>query len=253
MNSAIIELRRKWELGQKIDEGGFGRIHETTNEDGSPAVIKLIPKVPKAARELLFEPISGLPNIVPVIDSGEWEGYYVLVMPRAEKSLRQYLNEFGSKLPLGEAIQILLDVAEALASLQQDVVHRDLKPENILLYQNHWCLADFGIARYAEATTAPDTHKRAFSYPYAAPEQWKVERATSATDVYAFGIIAFELLQGQRPFSGPAPWDYQDQHLNRPSPPLAGCPPSIAALVTECLYKPSRARPVEPHYLVSEH
>src|SRR5258708_40144833 len=103
---------------------------------------------------------------------------------------------------MNEAVNILLDVAEALASLEKDVVHRDLKPENILFYQGHWCLADFGIARYAEATTSPDTHKYSFTPPYAAPEQWRFERATPATDVYAFGVTAFELLQGHRPFRG---------------------------------------------------
>jgi eukaryotic-like serine/threonine-protein kinase len=241
-----IELKCSWELGQEIGRGGFGRVHEAEGEDNKQAVIKLIPKMPDAARELLFEPIAGFTNVIPVIDTGEWQNYYVLVMPRAEKSLRQRLNESGEKLSLEETIQILLDVADALASLQGNVVHRDLKPENILLYQHHWCLADFGIARYAEATTAPDTHKYTLSIPYAAPEQWKHERATSASDVYAFGIMAFELLQGLRPFQGP---DFREQHLKHVPPHLTSCPPAIASLVTECLYKAPQARPTPANIL----
>ncbi|MCZ7573944.1 MAG: serine/threonine protein kinase [Ardenticatenaceae bacterium] len=249
MASETIELRRKWWLGTEITKGGFGRIYEAEAEDGSQAVVKLVPKAPGASRELLFEPVSGLPNIIPIIDSGEWQDYYVLVMPRAEKSLRQHLNEAGGKLATDEAVRVLLDVAEALASLQQGVVHRDLKPENVLLYESRWCLADFGIARYAEATTAPDTQKYALTAPYAAPEQWRAERATPATDVYAFGVMAFELLQGHRPFPGPSPWDYREQHLNQAPPRLAGCSPSIASLVTECLYKAPQARPTPANIL----
>lgn len=241
-----IELQCKWNIGPEITKGGFGRIYEAKDEKGLQAVIKLVPKAPGASRELLFEPVSVHPNIIPILDSGEWGDYYVLVMPRAKKSLRQYLDETGGKLTTNESLGILIDVAEALAGLQQDVVHRDLKPENILLYQGHWCLADFGIARYAEATTAPDTHKYAFTAPYAAPEQWRFEHATPATDVYAFGIAAFELLQGHRPFPGP---DYREQHLNQTPPSPVGCSPSIATLVTECLYKAPQARPTPANIL----
>ena len=238
IDSETIELRRKWNIGPEITKGGFGRIYDAKDEDGLQAVIKLVPKAPGASRELLFEPISGYPNIIPILDYGEWGDYYILVMPLAEKSLRQYLSETGGKLTTDKSLGILIDVAEALAGLQRDVVHRDLKPDNILLYQDHWCLADFGIARYAEATTAPDTHKYACTAPYAAPEQWRGERATPATDVYAFGVTAFELLQDHRPFPGPDRSDYREQHLSQAPPSLMGCSPSIATLVTECLYKP---------------
>src|SRR6266700_3116885 len=126
-----IELQRKWNLGSEIANGGFGRIYEAQDENGSQAVIKLVPKAPGASRELLFEPISGYPNIIPILDYGEWGDYYVLVMPLAEKSLRQYLSETGGKLTTDKSLGILIDVAEALAGLQRDVVHRDLKPDNI--------------------------------------------------------------------------------------------------------------------------
>lgn len=244
-----INLNRQWQIGDTLGSGGFGRVYEAQADDGSPAVVKLVPKEPGATRELLFEPISGLPHIIPILDSGEWGDFYALVMPRAEKSLRQHLEDAGGKLSVDETVVVLLDIAEALAALQQGVVHRDLKPENVLLYQGHWCLADFGIARYAEATTAPDTRKYMMTYAYAAPEQWKAERATSATDVYAFGVMAFELLQGHRPFPGPDDSDFRLQHLTQASPPLSGCPPSIASLVTECLLKPPEARPTPANIL----
>jgi eukaryotic-like serine/threonine-protein kinase len=241
-----LALKRVWELGSQLDSGGFGKVYEAKADDGIPAVIKLIPKAPGASGELLFEELSGLPNVLPILDTGEWDTYHVLVMPRAQISLRQYIQESGGKLPVNKSIDVLTDIAVALSSLKDGVVHRDLKPENILLYRDHWCLADFGIARYAEATTAPDTHKFNMTHPYAAPEQWRSERATNATDIYAFGIVAFELIQGKRPFPGP---DFREQHLNSPSPAIDGCPPYLASLVTECLYKASAARPTPTNIL----
>jgi eukaryotic-like serine/threonine-protein kinase len=180
----------QWRIGVELDSGGFGRVYEASKDEAGMAVAKLIPKAPGASRELLFEELSGLPNIVPILDFGETETDYVLVMPRAEKSLRQHLDETSGPLATDEATSILLDIvlALALAALEGNVVHRDLKPENVLLLEDHWCIADFGIARYAEKTTAPDTHKYAWSRAYAAPEQWKLERATAATDVYALGV-----------------------------------------------------------------
>jgi serine/threonine-protein kinase len=198
---------------------------------------------------LLFINLDGVRNVVPVIDSGEHADHWVLVMPRAEKSLRAHLQEHG-QLPLNEAVAVLSDVAEALADLKdREVVHRDLKPENILLLGGRWCLADFGIARYAEATTAQHTYKGAGSLPYMAPEVWKYQRATGATDIYALGVLAYELLEGTRPFTGPAEHDYQEQHLHGTPPPLTTAPPLLAALITECLFRAPQGRPAAGNVL----
>lgn len=160
--------------------------------------------------------------------------------PRAEKSLRMFLREMGGQLSFDDAVLVLADVAEALVAIDGRVVHRDIKPENILLLNGKWCLADFGIARYAEATTAPDTLKFAKSPPYAAPEQWREERAVGATDVYALGVVAYELLAGERPFCGP---DYRDQHLGGAIDPIPDIPAWLQSLIVACLSKPTGSRP----------
>lgn len=197
-----LQLGKRWTLGEQLNEGGFGRVFAAFCDD-IQAVAKLVPKAPGADRELLFVDLGNARNVVPVIDHGETDAAWVLVMPRAERSVREHLIEAAGALEMVDALAVLSDVAAALADLEGRVVHRDLKPENILLLEGHWRLADFGISRYAEATTAPDTRKFSMTPPYAAPEQWRWERATSATDVYALGVLAYELLTGSRPFLGP--------------------------------------------------
>ena len=237
-----------WILGERIGGGGFGQVYAARSSDCEAAAAKLVLKVPGANRELLFVDLGQVRNVVPIIDMGETEDKWVLVMPRAEKSLRQHLDEAAGALSVHDAVPILSDVAAALVDLDGEVVHRDLKPENILLLDGHWCLADFGISRYAEATTAPDTRKHALTPAYAAPERWREARATTATDVYSLGVIAYELLCDSRPFPGPEPHDFRDQHLHTEPAPINTVPTAFAALIEECLYKSPEARRARPTY-----
>jgi eukaryotic-like serine/threonine-protein kinase len=238
-----LKFRREWILGDRIAGGGFGQVYAAKSAGGETAVVKLVPKAPGAARELLFVDLDGARNVVPIIDSGETIDNWGIVMPRAEKSLRQHLDQVGTPFETADAIAILKDIGTALVDLDGKVVHRDLKPENVLLLNGLWCLADFGISRYTEASTAPDTQKYALSAPYAAPERWRGERATSATDIYSFGVIAFELLTRSWPFPGPHRDDFRDQHLHSDPSPLTVGPPGLRAMVEECLFKAPGARP----------
>lgn len=243
-----IELKREWTLGEKIGGGGFGKVYAAAS-NSERAVIKLVPKTPGADRELLFVDLRGIRNVVPVIDSGEYEDFWALVMPRADKSLRQHLPDLRNPPDTPEVIAILADIATALSDMESRIVHRDLKPENVLLLGTAWCLADFGISRYAEASTAADTQKYAMSPPYAAPERWRNERATSAADIYSLGIIAFELFAGARPFEGAAIEDYREQHLHRDAPEISSAPAALRAMIAECLYKAPGARPTAANVL----
>lgn len=238
--SIVIRLHHEWTLGELVDGGGFGRVYLGTSPDvDTPTVAKLVPKVPGAQREMLFVDLDGARNVVPVLDSGETDSDYVLVMPRAEKSLRAHLADCG-RLDEADALVVLRDIGAALEDFDGRIVHRDLKPENVLYLNGFWCLADFGISRYAEATTAEDTRKSSMTPPYAAPEQWRFEQATSATDVYALGIMAHEMLAGARPFAGP---DYREQHLHEVPATLIGVSRPLAALVDQCLHKEPGSRP----------
>lgn len=247
----VMEIKLEsgtWTRGDPLidGEGGFGRAYEVQASDGSSAVAKFVPKAPGAEREILIGDsirATGFRNVVPVIDRGEHEDSWVLVMPRAERSLTQHLEEKSSPLDVSEVVRILTDIATALSDIDGAVVHRDLKPQNILFLEGTWCVADFGIARYAEATTADDTRKFSLTPPYGAPEQWRSERATSATDIYAFGVIAFQLLSGALPFEGPDVPSFRQQHLTASPRPLVTGTTRLRILVEECLFKAPAARP----------
>ena len=236
---------RQWEFGARIGKGGFGevRIAESADCDG-PAAAKFVRKAPGAERELLFVDLGNARNVVPIIDWGETNSAWVIVMPRAEKSLRQHLIDANGPLSVPDVVAIMTDIAAALVDINENrIVHRDIKPENILYLKGKWRLADFGISRYADATTEPETRKYALSPPYAAPERWRDERATAASDIYSLGVIAHELLTNSLPFSGPDGHDFRRQHLSDGAASLTSVPSALAALIDECLYKAPEARP----------
>jgi len=242
MHGYKVRLNNLWTIGEEIGSGGFGKVHVATT-NGDEFVAKFIPKYPGADRELLFVDLPESTYIVPIIDSGEYDTYWVIVMPRAERSLRQHLEASPDPIPSSEAIEILKDVCGALVALGGKVVHRDIKPENVLLLEGHWCLADFGISRYAEATTSTNTLKFAMSPPYVAPERWRMERATPAADVYSIGIMAYEMVAGHTPFSAPSHEELREQHLHAEPSRLDDIPAAFSALIDECLYKAPEARP----------
>jgi serine/threonine protein kinase len=128
-----LKFTQEWILGDRIGGGGFGQVYAAKSVEGETAAVKLVPKAPGAARELLFVNLDGVRNIVPIIDSGEIRDNWALVMPRAEKSLRAHLDQIGMPLETADAIGILKDIGTALSDLDAKVVHRDLKPENVLL------------------------------------------------------------------------------------------------------------------------
>ena len=231
-----------WEVGDELGAGGYGSVREAWRDGVERAVAKFVSIKPGAQRELLIGASTNLPHVVPVLDSGEYNGMYVLIMPRAEYSLRQYITD--NDLYLEDKIAILSDVAHGLNEIgQKGLVHRDLKPENVLCTDGVWKLCDFGIARYRDASTDPATRKSSFTMQYAAPEQWRSERATPSTDIYAFGVMSYELLEGHLPFLANTVEELREMHLHAVPPDLSIELPRLQVMVEQCLYKAAGARP----------
>lgn len=159
--------------------------------------------------------------IVPVYDFGEFQQRPYLVMRfLSGGTLRRLLDQEGS-LSLDDTYQITKRLASALDEAhKRGIVHRDIKPENVLLDNDGLpYLSDFGLAYLIEhSVSITRTDAVVGSYAYMAPEQWRGEKADKFTDVYQFGILLFEMLTGQHPFSTDDPTTYGYQHINAPIP-----------------------------------
>lgn len=187
------------------------------------------------------------PHILGLIDSGEAGGVLYYVMPYVPgESLRTRLAREG-ELPIAEAVWILREVAGALGHAHaQQVIHRDIKPENVLFAARHALVADFGIARaVSEAAAAgpiTGTGIVVGSPAYMAPEQASSDPDLDhRADIYAFGVLAYEVLTGIPPFTAPGPVQLVAAHMTRQPDPLTRHRPAIPerldAMVLRCLAK----------------
>ena len=149
------------------------------------------------------------PNILPLFDSGSADGLLYYVMPYVEgESLRSRLTR-EKQLPVPDAVRIASEVAGALDyAHRRGVVHRDIKPENILLHDGRPTVADFGIALavvQAGGSRMTQTGMSLGTPAYMSPEQAMGEREISArSDLYALGVVTYEMLTGEPPFTGPS-------------------------------------------------
>ncbi|HEX6316622.1 MAG TPA: protein kinase [Gemmatimonadaceae bacterium] len=191
------------------------------------------------------------PHILPLYDSGSAGELLFYVMPLVDGlSLRDRLKSGALSIPV--ATRIIHEVADALAySHGQGVVHRDIKPENILLTSGHALVTDFGVAKaVSEATgeaTMTATGVTLGTPAYMAPEQATADpNLDHRVDLYALGVMAYEMLGGAPPFSGNAQ-QVIAAHLTQPPAPLSQyrntVPPALEAIVMRCLAKNPADRP----------
>lgn len=187
------------------------------------------------------------PNILPLLDSGEAAGFVFYVMPFVDgPSLRQRLVNQG-ELPVHDAVKILLEIVDALAEAHgKGIVHRDMKPDNVLLTGRHAVITDFGVAKaVGEATGrhALTTAGVALGTPtYMAPEQAAADPTIDhRVDIYAVGVMAYEMLTGRPPFTGASQQAIISAQIteqpvavtqHRPS-----VPPVLEQVVMRCLAK----------------
>ena len=181
------------------------------------------------------------PNIVPVFDFGEDESGPYIVMELVEgQDLASILRDNGPLAPR-QAAHVAADVARALqVAHYRGIVHRDVKPSNILIGRDGRVhVADFGIARAMtdSSVTLPGTTMG--SVHYFSPEQARGEPATAASDIYSLGIVLFESLTGQRPFSGDGAAAIAMARLTttppRPSALRPSVPPELDGIVTRAM------------------
>jgi serine/threonine protein kinase len=241
-------------LIRKIGEGGMGEVYlaEQIRVGNRQVAVKVVRPADLTTSggvsgdvERRFKREAALlgqfshPNILPVYDSGVEDGYLYIVMPYAQEgSLSDAIRgRFGRRLELPLELPAAVDLIGQVASALQythdhDVVHRDVKPGNILIRiepDGHWrmLLADFGVARGAETTTQQTLVTGTFAYM--APEQFS-GKFSPASDQYALGVVAYQLLAGHPPFEGEI-GELTRAHLYEAPPSLRAQNPAVTPAV----------------------
>ncbi|MDQ3138232.1 MAG: protein kinase [Gemmatimonadota bacterium] len=186
------------------------------------------------------------PHILPLFDSGEADAFLFYVMPFVEgESLRSRLNR-EKQLPVTDAVRIATEVASALDyAHRHGVVHRDIKPENILIHDGRALVADFGIALAASkagGSRMTETGMSLGTPHYMSPEQAMGEREiTARSDVYALGVVLYEMLTGDPPFTGSTAQAIVARVLTETPRPILPqrhtIPPQVEATVLTALEK----------------
>jgi predicted Ser/Thr protein kinase len=189
------------------------------------------------------------PNVVGVLDRGIDEGREYIVFEHVEgETLKQIVAREGP-LPPERAAGLGCGVSRALAAAHAaGIVHRDVKAQNILVgADGRPRVTDFGVARVPDAEQRTETGAIVGTGTYIAPEQAQGERVSGAADVYALGVVLYELVVGTPPFDGANPVTVAMRHVNDPVPRVAAaradCPPELATLIESCLAKDPAARP----------
>jgi serine/threonine protein kinase/predicted ATPase len=224
-------------------------------------------------REILFAARLQHPHIVPVLTAGEISGLPFYTMPFVPgESLIDRLAREGP-LPVPEAVRLLAGVARALAYAHRcGVVHRDIKPGNVLVVDGTAVVTDFGIAKAilqargptSETDSTPDDNSAVLTQlgtvigtpAYMAPEQMMGDPTMDhRVDIYSFGVLAYEMLAGRRPFIATTYPSLMLAHATQVPEPLSELRPDLAeelvALVAQCLQKEPADRPASADLLVT--
>jgi Tol biopolymer transport system component len=251
----VDALRDRYVLERELGQGGMATVylaHDVRHR--RPVAVKVLrPELAATlgADRFLLEIETAArfqhPHILPLLDSGEASGFLYYVMPYIDgESLRARLTREG-ELPVHETVKLLIEVTDALAYAHaQGVVHRDIKPDNVLISGRHALVTDFGVAKaLSEATGRQQltTAGVALGTPaYMAPEQATADpNIDHRADIYALGVMGYELIAGRPPFIGRTGQEILAAQVTQTPPPLCGqrpaCPPELEAVLMRCLEK----------------
>ena len=196
-------------------------------------------------REALSATSLTHPNIVNIYDVGEDEDIHYIVMEHVKgETLKQYIQRNAPVSPTN-SVSIMKQLTSAIATAHNNhIIHRDIKPQNILLDENgNVKVTDFGIAMALSATSYTQTNSVLGTVHYLSPEQARGGTATKRSDIYALGIVLFELLTGQLPFSGESAVSIALKHLQAETPSIRAIVPSIPQSLENVVLKATAKDP----------
>lgn len=244
-------LADRYPISRELGRGGMAVVYLGRDvKHGRDVAVKIIRPDLAAAlgrerflREIAIAAQLRHPHIVPLYDSGEVDGVLYYVMPyESDQSLRDRLARDGP-LAVSDALAVLRDVCDALAyAHQHGIVHRDVKPDNVLVAGRHAMVSDFGVAKAMTESTRDAATLTTLGIvlgtpAYMAPEQVTADpQVDHRVDIYAVGVLAFELLTGRPPFGGERQ-EVLSAHLTKPPVPVRTLRPEVPPAFSDCIMK----------------
>ncbi len=239
----------RYALQEVIGRGGMGTVYQALDTTLDRLVaIKFINQndmpdhefVDRFFREARATAKLQHPNIIQVFDMGQEGSDYYMVMELLEGSTLKDLIQAQAPLSVPEAIRITVEILRGLGEAHQvGVIHRDIKPQNILRSkQNHWKLADFGIAHMESASTKlTKTGMMMGTVHYFSPEQARGEAVSYGSDLYSVGIMLYEMLTGYLPFDADEGIAIAIKHLQAPVPDPRAIRPDLPEAICHVLFR----------------
>ncbi|MEX1186713.1 MAG: protein kinase [Gemmatimonadaceae bacterium] len=252
-------LSSRYTLERELGRGGMATVFlgQDLKHDRVVALKVLHPELAAALgpdrflREIKLAARLNHPNILPLFDSGEASGWLYYVMPYVEgESLRQRLDR-EKKLSFAEAAQLVSAIGSALDyAHRQSIVHRDIKPENVMLHEGVPMVMDFGIAKAISAaggdTLLTQTGMMVGTPAYVSPEQAAGEREIDGrSDQYSLACMLFEMLSGNRPFTGPTAQAVLAKRFTESAPTLKSASVRVAEHVEKAVARALAKEPTE--------
>jgi eukaryotic-like serine/threonine-protein kinase len=258
------ELLDHYHLDDAVARSGMATIFRATDQRSGQQVAIKVPHPEVESDPALFDRFRreeeigrrlDHPGVMKVFAKEDSNQVYMVMEWVDGKLLRQLLQQEG-KLPLEQTVSILLQICDVLEYVHKhDVVHRDLKPENVMIDdQGRIKLIDFGIAASAGARrlTFANFSKTMGTPDYISPEQVKGKRGDVRSDIYALGVMLYEMSTGALPFSGPNPFAVMNSRLlNSPVPPRE-LNPEISPQLQEIIYRALEREPKNRYASVRE-
>jgi eukaryotic-like serine/threonine-protein kinase len=262
-------LEGRYRVGRRVARGGMATVYEAVDTRLDRVVaVKVMHAwladdtdfVQRFSREARAAAHIGHPNAVAVFDQGDDDGVLFLAMEYVPgRTLRDVMREEG-QIPPARALALLEPVLSALAAAHQaGIVHRDVKPENVLITDDGRVkVADFGLARAVTAATSSTATGGLLlgTVSYLAPELVVDGFADARSDVYASGVLLYEMLTGRKPHEGETPIQVAYKHVHedvpKPSASALGIPPYLDALVARATSRDRELRPADAKVLLQQ-
>ena len=237
---------RKYSHFVPFKKGGMGEIYkgyeESTNQE---VVIKLIVVSDSTEEELLLRELEACKHFVHknlvetyftgkiVIDGGNY--LYIIQKFYPNGNLREIIKE---NIPVDKCFAMISDILSGMQEMHKAIVHRDMKPENILIDSDgHLVITDFGLAKYVDDKTRTKSFKGSGTIPYMAPECWMGDTNTISMDIYAVGIIFFEIFTGKHPYKARNESEWRERHIYEALPDISAYRDGLNTKIKQIIQK----------------